>query len=109
MDKAQDKFIYTFIRVPVPIGTAGALIWAVASFIQRWDPEVYPNFKTVFALPGMQMYAAVVILVLTAFYFYTSVDWLRLAVLRVRVQIAERRYPPPASMILVPAGAFIFT
>lgn len=108
MATTQATAIYKFIKVPIPIGTAGAVIWAFASFIQKWDPKTYADLKTVFALPGMQIYTAVVILILIAFYCYTGVDWFRLIILRAQVLIAERRYPPPAGMTLVPSGPFIF-
>lgn len=108
MSAAQENVIYKFIRIPIPIGTAGAFIWAVATFIQRWDPVAYPDLKTVFALPGMQVYTAAILAALVVFYLYLGFDWFRLAWLRLRVRMAERRHAPPAGMALVPAGAFRF-
>ncbi len=108
MSEQQDKAIYTFLRIPIPIGTAGAFIWAVAAFIQKWDPNTYPDFKTVFSLPLMRFYTATVIIMLLTYYVYTSFDWLRMAILRVRIKIAERHYPKPSGMVLVPKGSFLF-
>jgi sulfatase modifying factor 1 len=108
MATTQATAIYKFIKIPIPIGTAGAFIWAFAAFIQKWDPKAYPDLKTVFALPGMQIYTAVVVLTLVAYYCYTGFDWVRLTILRGQVRIAEHRNPPPAGMVLVPSGPFVF-
>ena len=108
MADSRDTFIYKFIRIPIPIGTAGAFIWAVATFIQKWDPKAYPDLKTVFALAGMQIYTALVVALLLGFYFYITVEWIRLFILHTQVRIAERRSPPPAAMVLVPSGPFRF-
>jgi len=108
MDKQQDFVIYQFIRIPIPIGVAGAFIWAVATFIQKWDPKNYPDLRTVFTLPGMQLYTAIVLALLVVFYFYVSFDWARLFLLQFKIRVAEKRYPPPSGMALVPAGLFFF-
>lgn len=108
MSTSQDNVIYKFIRIPIPIGTAGAFIWAVAALIQKWDPIAYPNLKTVFALAGMQVYTAVVIVILLSFYLYAGVNWFRLSILHAKVRRLERRYNPPLGMVLVPAGSFYF-
>jgi formylglycine-generating enzyme required for sulfatase activity len=108
MSSPRDDVIYKFIRIPIPIGTAGALIWAVATFVQRWDPAAYPDLKTVFQLFWMQLYAGIVTLSVAIFYLYLSFDWARLALLRHRIRVAERRHTPPAGMVLVPAGKFQF-
>ena len=104
----QDNVVYKFIRIPIPVGTAGLLIWAAFSFIQKWDPRTYQDFQTIFWLPLMQVYMLVVVLGLVAYYVYTGVNWLRIEVLRVRIGIAERRHPPPDGMVLVPKGPFRF-
>jgi formylglycine-generating enzyme required for sulfatase activity len=108
MNTERDVVIYQFIRIPIPIGVAGASIWAVATFIQRWDPNTYPDLETVFQLPGMQLYTAIVILSLVFFYLYTGFNWFQLMLLQVKIWVAEHRYPPPSGMALIPAGPFQF-
>lgn len=108
MNRPIDNIIYKFIQVPIPIGTAGAFIWAVATFVQKWDPRAYPDLKSVFALPLMQIYSGGVILILLAFYAYIGIEGFRLTVLRAQVRLAERIYLPPTGMVLVPAGSFRF-
>ena len=108
MNKEQDLVIYQFIRIPIPVGIAGAFIWTVATFIQRWDPNTYPDLKTVFQLPSMQVYTAIVVAGLVGFYIYVSLDWVRLFLLQTKIRFAEKRHHPPAGMVLVPSGAFSF-
>lgn len=100
--------LYKFLRIPIPLGTAGAFVWAMASFVQDWDPAAFPDFKTVFALPFMQVYVGIVLFVLLAYYAYVSFNRVRLAILHLHVRLMSRQHPTFGEVVLVPAGEFKF-
>ncbi len=108
MEDRLESAVLTFVRIPVPIGTAGALVWAVATFIQKWDPRAYPDLRTVFMLRGMQVYVAAVAVAVALFYLHITFDVVRRLALGIYVRYAETHRPPPPGMVLVPAGWFRF-
>jgi formylglycine-generating enzyme required for sulfatase activity len=102
----KDAIILKFLEIPVPIGTAGAFIWAMASFIQMWDPYEFKDLEDVFALFWMKFYTLLVISALIMYYIYIYVESIRLARLNHYIRNAELVLSPPEGMVLVPEGPF---
>jgi len=104
----KDQIILKFLEIPVPIGTAGAFIWALAYFLELWNPHEYSDFEVVFSIFWMRLYTMMVILALFAYYVYMYVESLRVAIVHHNIRKEESKNRPPQNMILVPGGRFKF-
>jgi formylglycine-generating enzyme required for sulfatase activity len=99
--------VFKFIKIPVPIGVAGTLIWAAGHLLMEWDPQRYPDFKTIFeTLPWMVVATGVAGLVILLYYLWEFFFWARIRILRGWLLFLSIREQVPANMVLVPEGWF---
>lgn len=99
--------VFKFLKIPTPLGVAGALIWSAVYLLMKWDPQRYPDFKTIFeTLPWMSVATGFAGFIVFFYYVWLFFFWARIRVLRWWTSILSMSKQVPADMVLVPAGWF---
>jgi formylglycine-generating enzyme required for sulfatase activity len=105
----QEIRIFKFLAVPIPLGIAGAFIWAPFYFLREWDPHEYEDFETIFYKVGwMPTYVGLIVLALILYYFYISVPWFKFLWVHLVVWFFSLKNNPPNGMVCVPPGSFYY-
>jgi formylglycine-generating enzyme required for sulfatase activity len=108
MDKLLSLAI-RYLRVPGPIAIAILLILIAGYWLTQWDPERYPDLKTVFTtVPWMSVLIGFVGFGVLSYYLYLLITPIKRLLIWARVNIEEIKHSPPQGMVVIPSGNFIY-